>query len=169
MMKNRGTFLRLPPALIEMGHSQTYFLGYSLSNCCSENTAEWIAYLYGKLCKTSSSFFRKKKYLSQQRQIAWQRTQLQEISIQKMYLLVQFSDNPRSIFFLNVDEETINVSKIKGRWKKGVCTAIKRINAESLYHTCHKLWTKISEIRQNFMGYLTNFCKIFLNITLELP
>ena len=36
-------------------------------------------------------------------------------------------------------------------------------------HTCHKLWTKICEIRQNFKGDLTKFCEIFLNITLELP
>ena len=36
-------------------------------------------------------------------------------------------------------------------------------------HTCHKLWTKICEIRQKFMGDLTKFCEIFLNITLELP
>ena len=40
---------------------------------------------------------------------------------------------------------------------------------ESLPHTCHKLWTKICEIRQNFKGDLTKFCEIFLNITLELP
>ena len=36
-------------------------------------------------------------------------------------------------------------------------------------HTCHKLWTKICEIRQNFKGDLTKFCEIFLNITLEFP
>ena len=36
-------------------------------------------------------------------------------------------------------------------------------------HTCHKLWTKICEIRQKFKGDLTKFCEIFLNITLELP
>ena len=36
-------------------------------------------------------------------------------------------------------------------------------------HTCHKLWTKICEIRQNFKWDLTKFCEIFLNITLELP
>ena len=36
-------------------------------------------------------------------------------------------------------------------------------------HTCHKLWTKICEIRQNFKGDLTKICKIFVNITLELP
>ena len=40
---------------------------------------------------------------------------------------------------------------------------------ESFPHTCHKLWTKICEIRQNFKGDLTKFCEIFLNITLELP
>ena len=39
----------------------------------------------------------------------------------------------------------------------------------NLSHTCHKLWTKICEIRQNFMGDLTKFCEIFLNITCELP
>ena len=38
-----------------------------------------------------------------------------------------------------------------------------------LMHMCHKLWTKISKIRQNFKGNLTSFCEIFLNITLELP
>ena len=32
-------------------------------------------------------------------------------------------------------------------------------------HTCHKLWTKICETRQNFKGDLTKFCEIFLNIT----
>ena len=37
------------------------------------------------------------------------------------------------------------------------------------FHTCHKLWTKICEIRQNFTGDLTKFCEIFFNITLELP
>ena len=37
------------------------------------------------------------------------------------------------------------------------------------YHTCHKLWTKIYEIRQNFKRDLTKICEIFLNITLELP
>ena len=36
-------------------------------------------------------------------------------------------------------------------------------------HTCHKLGTKICEIRQNFKGDLTYFCEIFLNISLELP
>ena len=36
-------------------------------------------------------------------------------------------------------------------------------------HTCHKLWTKICEIRQNFKGDLTKFCEIFSNITFELP
>ena len=35
-------------------------------------------------------------------------------------------------------------------------------------HTCHKLWIKICEIRQNFKGDLTKFCEIFLNITLKL-
>ena len=38
-----------------------------------------------------------------------------------------------------------------------------------IIHTCHKLWTKICEIRQNFKGDLTKFCEIFLNIPLELP
>ena len=32
-----------------------------------------------------------------------------------------------------------------------------------MIHTCHKLWTKICEIRQNFKGDLTKFCEIFLN------
>ena len=36
-------------------------------------------------------------------------------------------------------------------------------------HTCHNLWTKISDWRQNFKGDLTKLCEIFLNITLELP
>ena len=36
-------------------------------------------------------------------------------------------------------------------------------------HTCHKRWTKICEVRQNFKGDLTKFCEIFLNITLQLP
>ena len=36
-------------------------------------------------------------------------------------------------------------------------------------HTCHKLWTKICEIRQNVKGDLTKFCEIFLKITLDLP
>ena len=36
-------------------------------------------------------------------------------------------------------------------------------------HTCHKLWTKICEIRQNFKGDLTKFCEIFLNITSTPP
>ena len=48
---------------------------------------------------------------------------------------------------------------------------------QNIYHdilwvhtcTCHKLWTKICEIRQNFKGDLTKFCEIFLNITLEFP
>ena len=30
-----------------------------------------------------------------------------------------------------------------------------------VFHTCHKLWTKICEIRQNFKGDLTKFCEIF--------
>ena len=38
-----------------------------------------------------------------------------------------------------------------------------------LCHTCHKLWTKICEIRQNFKGDLTKFCEVFLNITMEFP
>ena len=37
------------------------------------------------------------------------------------------------------------------------------------YHTCHNLWTKICEIRQNIEGDLTKFCEIFLNITKKLP
>ena len=36
-------------------------------------------------------------------------------------------------------------------------------------HTCHKLWTKICEIRQNFKWDFTTFLEIFINITLELP
>ena len=36
-------------------------------------------------------------------------------------------------------------------------------------HTCHKLWTRICEIMQNFTGDLTKICEIFLKITLELP
>ena len=36
-------------------------------------------------------------------------------------------------------------------------------------YKCHKLWTKISEIKQNVMEDLTKFCDIFLNITLGLP
>ena len=36
-------------------------------------------------------------------------------------------------------------------------------------HTCHKLWAKICEIRQNFNGDLTKFYEIFFNITLGLP
>ena len=35
-------------------------------------------------------------------------------------------------------------------------------------HTCHKLWTKICEIRTNFKGDLTKFCEIFLNIKASL-
>ena len=38
-----------------------------------------------------------------------------------------------------------------------------------MLHTCHKLWTKICEISQNFMGDLTEFCETFLSITLEFP
>ena len=44
-----------------------------------------------------------------------------------------------------------------------------RINQVIYSHTCHKLWTKICEIRQKFKRDLTKFCEIFLNITLELP
>ena len=36
-------------------------------------------------------------------------------------------------------------------------------------HTCHKLWTKVCEIRQNFKRDLTKFCEVFLNNTLGLP
>ena len=36
-------------------------------------------------------------------------------------------------------------------------------------HSCHKLWIKICEIRQNTKGDLTKFCEIFLNITLVFP
>ena len=42
-------------------------------------------------------------------------------------------------------------------------------NNISSKHTCHKLWTKICEIRQNFKGDLTKYCEVFLYITLELP
>ena len=42
-------------------------------------------------------------------------------------------------------------------------------SAFNIHHTCHKLWTRICEIRQNFKGDSINFCEIFLNITLELP
>ena len=37
------------------------------------------------------------------------------------------------------------------------------------WHTCHKLWTKICEIRQIFKGDLIKFCEIFTKVTLELP
>ena len=36
-------------------------------------------------------------------------------------------------------------------------------------HTCHKLWTKICEIRKKFKGDLIKFCESFTKITLELP
>ena len=36
-------------------------------------------------------------------------------------------------------------------------------------HTCHKLWTKICEISQNFKRDFTKFLEIFINITLGLP
>ena len=36
-------------------------------------------------------------------------------------------------------------------------------------HKCHKLWTEICEINQNFKGDLIKFCEIFTKITLELP
>ena len=36
-------------------------------------------------------------------------------------------------------------------------------------HTCHKLWTKMCEIRQNFKRDLIKFCEIFTKITLKLP
>ena len=36
-------------------------------------------------------------------------------------------------------------------------------------HTCHKLWTEICEIRQNFKWDLIKFCEIFIKITLKLP
>ena len=36
-------------------------------------------------------------------------------------------------------------------------------------HTCHKLWTEICEINQNFKEDLIKFCEIFTKITLELP
>ena len=45
---------------------------------------------------------------------------------------------------------------------------VTRVDAR-IDHTCHKLWTKICEIRQNFKEDLTKFCETFLNITLELP
>ena len=38
-----------------------------------------------------------------------------------------------------------------------------------LYHTYHKLWTEICEIRQIFKGDLIKFCEIFTKIALELP
>ena len=50
-------------------------------------------------------------------------------------------------------------------WEKD--SFVRSIGTEK--HTCHKLWTKICEIRQNFKGDTTKFCEIFLNITLELP
>ena len=34
-------------------------------------------------------------------------------------------------------------------------------------HRCHKLWTEICEINQNFKGDLINFCEIFTKITLD--
>ena len=43
------------------------------------------------------------------------------------------------------------------------------MKCQALFHTCHKLWTKICEIRQNSMGGLMKFCEIFLNITMEFP
>ena len=36
-------------------------------------------------------------------------------------------------------------------------------------HTCHRLWTKICEIRQVFKGDLIKFYKIFTKNNLELP
>ena len=38
-----------------------------------------------------------------------------------------------------------------------------------LIHTCHKLWTEICEINQNFKGDLIKFCEIFTKNTLGLP
>ena len=54
---------------------------------------------------------------------------------------------------------------------KGTNSHIKMFTSFSFWanHTCHKLWTKICEIRQNFKEDLTNFCEIILNINLELP
>ena len=49
------------------------------------------------------------------------------------------------------------------------CNFLKKKKTKKKKHTCHKLWTKICEIRQNVKEDLTKFCEIFLNITLGLP
>ena len=55
-------------------------------------------------------------------------------------------------------------------WRNFTSLTIQNVLREdSDQHTCHKLWTKSCEMRQNFKGDLTKFCEIFLNITLKLP
>ena len=51
-----------------------------------------------------------------------------------------------------------------------ICTNYKNLRPtsnirHSYVNTCHKLWTKICEIRQNFKGDSTEFCEISLNFT----
>ena len=38
-----------------------------------------------------------------------------------------------------------------------------------IYHTCHKLWTEICEIRQIFKGDWIKFCERFTKISFKLP
>ena len=42
-----------------------------------------------------------------------------------------------------------------------------KIPREAHTCTCHKLWTEICEINQNFKGDLIKLCEIFIKITLE--
>ena len=67
-----------------------------------------------------------------------------------------------TIFFLILHENISCGYSLEASWPG-------TSNEYPQYHTCHKLWTKIYEIRQNYKGVLTKFCEIFLNITLELP
>ena len=58
-------------------------------------------------------------------------------------------------------------------WLKWMWLCPSILEDASLYadfwHTRHKLWTEICEIRQVFNGDLIKFCEIFIKITLELP
>ena len=87
-------------------------------------------------------------------------------------LCLAWSETPKNTF-CRVVAHMICTINVKWNMKSDAercykCNNFVYAKNSKVLHACHKLWTEICEIRQNFKWDLIKFCEIFTKITLKL-